>query len=142
MKTGYEYLFSFQIVLMPNVNRLPLFKARDSDALQRKQLYEKYGCKSYYVTANKADTAPEVCKKLQFSISSTIHNGALSCNCDPVGTMSNGSSVLTCQAAGGQCPCKPGVIGQRCDRCAPGHFGYGKDGCTGKFSNFDEVCTS
>ena len=129
--------FCIQIVLLPNVNKLDLFKGRDADAYQRKQLYEKYNCKQYYVKANIANTAPEVCKKLQFSISSMIHNGGLSCNCDPVGTMSNGSSVLTCKEAGGQCPCKPGVVGRTCNKCAPGYFGYGRNGCTGLYF----ICT-
>lgn len=118
------------IVFVPNVNKLPIFQRRDSDAYQRKQLYEKYNCKQYYFTAKAAQSAPKVCKDIQFSISSLLHNGALSCQCDPVGTMSNGSSVLTCEAAGGQCPCKPGIVGQHCNKCAPGYFGFGRNGCT------------
>ena len=57
---------------------------------------------------------------------------SFSCQCDPVGTKSNGSRGLTCKEAGGQCPCKPGVTGRRCERCEQGYFGFGRYGCTGK----------
>ena len=54
------------------------------------------------------------------------------CNCDPTGTKRFGNGTLICDAIGGQCQCKPLVIGQRCDRCAPGSFNFGEEGCTGK----------
>ncbi len=34
----------------------------------------------------------------------------------------------------GQCRCQPGVMGQKCDRCAPGHFSFQEGGCTRKNS--------
>ena len=54
------------------------------------------------------------------------------CNCDPTGTRRDENGTLICDAVGGQCECKANVIGQRCDRCAPGSFGFGSEGCTGK----------
>lgn len=69
-----------------------------------------------------------------------MNNGGLPCQCDPVGTESSGSiDILTCKAAGGQCPCKPGVIGRRCDQCAAGNYGFDADGCKGKTLSMENL---
>nr|XP_019933838.1 PREDICTED: laminin subunit alpha-5-like [Paralichthys olivaceus] len=44
------------------------------------------------------------------------------CSCSPCGTDS-------CDPRTGQCRCKPGVTGPRCDRCEDGSFGF--DSCSG-----------
>ncbi|XP_051832660.1 laminin subunit alpha-5 [Antechinus flavipes] len=44
------------------------------------------------------------------------------CDCSPCGTE-------VCDARTGQCRCKAGVTGQRCDRCQDGHYGF--DSCGG-----------
>ncbi|XP_069506839.1 laminin subunit alpha-5 isoform X2 [Ambystoma mexicanum] len=44
------------------------------------------------------------------------------CDCSPCGTSA-------CDPRSGQCFCKPGVSGVRCDQCQGGYFGF--DGCTG-----------
>uniref|UniRef100_A0A8C2NN27 Laminin subunit beta-1 n=1 Tax=Capra hircus TaxID=9925 RepID=A0A8C2NN27_CAPHI len=46
------------------------------------------------------------------------------CECDPQGSLSS-----VCDPNGGQCQCRPNVVGRRCDRCAPGTFGFGPSGC-------------
>ena len=118
-----------QIVLLPEVDDLDVFQTRAGKQL--KTLFNKYDCEKYYVDANIADNAPEICKKIQFSISAEINNGGVPCSCDPVGTKATGNSeIITCKVGGGQCPCKPGVVGRRCDQCAPGYFGFGNNGCT------------
>jgi len=48
------------------------------------------------------------------------------CQCDPTGSVS-----ALCSSLGGACQCKPNVVGRRCDRCAPGTFGFGPEGCRG-----------
>lgn len=58
------------------------------------------------------------------------------CNCDPTGTKRDGNGTLICDAIGGQCQCKQFVIGQKCDRCAPGSFGFGQNGCSGKSNSY------
>ena len=50
------------------------------------------------------------------------------CNCDPYGSMSP-----NCEPMGGQCQCKEGVYGRKCDQCAPGYFGLSANGCTRKY---------
>ncbi|XP_053432028.1 agrin isoform X3 [Nycticebus coucang] len=53
------------------------------------------------------------------------------CQCNP-----HGSYSRTCDAATGQCSCRPGVGGLRCDRCEPGFWNFrgivtdGRSGCT------------
>ncbi len=49
------------------------------------------------------------------------------CNCDPQGSVSS-----MCDVRGGQCRCRPNVIGRRCDQCAPGTYGFGPSGCIGE----------
>lgn len=34
-----------------------------------------------------------------------------------------------CDLYTGQCDCRPGVIGRKCDQCEPGHWNYGSSGC-------------
>uniref|UniRef100_A0A8C1IXI9 Laminin subunit alpha 2 n=1 Tax=Cyprinus carpio TaxID=7962 RepID=A0A8C1IXI9_CYPCA len=50
--------------------------------------------------------------------------GCVPCHCS-----SFGSKSFDCDERG-QCRCQPGVTGQKCDRCAPGHFSFQEGGCT------------
>ncbi|XP_074109510.1 agrin isoform X2 [Cotesia typhae] len=43
------------------------------------------------------------------------------CNCNKLGSISD-----TCNPESGQCECKPGVGGLKCDRCMPGYWGLPK----------------
>ena len=43
-----------------------------------------------------------------------------------------GSYSHVCSPQGGQCECKPNVIGRRCDQCAPGNYGFSPEGCMRK----------
>lgn len=54
------------------------------------------------------------------------------CNCNKLGSISD-----TCNPESGQCECKPGVGGLKCDRCMPGYWGLpkiseGHQGCIRK----------
>jgi coxsackievirus/adenovirus receptor len=49
------------------------------------------------------------------------------CQCDPTGSHSS-----VCATIGGQCDCKPNVIGRRCNKCAPATYGFGQSGCRRK----------
>lgn len=39
-----------------------------------------------------------------------------------------GSETLQCDAAG-RCQCKPGVTGDKCDRCENNYYEFGEAGC-------------
>ncbi|KAG8439591.1 hypothetical protein GDO86_005687 [Hymenochirus boettgeri] len=52
------------------------------------------------------------------------------CSCHPVGSAVLPFSNFTlCDATNGDCPCKPGVTGPRCDQCMVGYWGFGEYGC-------------
>ncbi|XP_033323034.2 laminin subunit gamma-1 isoform X1 [Megalopta genalis] len=46
------------------------------------------------------------------------------CNCNEIGSRS-----LQCNSEG-KCQCKPGVTGNKCDRCAANYYNFGSYGCT------------
>ena len=52
------------------------------------------------------------CKDSAFSLTSAYNSGAFSCGCDYRGSVS-----FECEKFGGQCPCKPNVIGRQCSEC-------------------------
>ncbi|XP_062837768.1 laminin subunit beta-4 isoform X2 [Anolis carolinensis] len=67
---------------------------------------------------------PEACAMLIASLSARIHNGAVPCRCHP-----QGSVDTNCEKLGGQCQCKPNVIGRCCDKCSAGSHSFGPQGC-------------
>lgn len=53
-----------------------------------------------------------------------------------------GSALDYCDPVTGHCKCKPGVGGEKCDRCEPGFWGLpkissGHPGCLRKLTRFD-----
>ncbi|CAF1597728.1 unnamed protein product, partial [Adineta ricciae] len=69
----------------------------------------------------KIQQASPFCRQALYSLSATFNDQALLCSCDVRGsTNSNGQ----CEPYGGQCSCRPNVIGQRCDRCRTGYWGF------------------
>ncbi|KAK1801637.1 hypothetical protein P4O66_022279, partial [Electrophorus voltai] len=64
-------------------------------------------------------TAPAFCRSSASSLSAFFNNGAVPCGCHEAG-----SERDTCQPFGGQCPCRPNVIGRDCSQCATGYYGF------------------
>ena len=53
----------------------------------------------------------------------------VACNCSSVGS----NNPEECSTNGGQCSCKPNVIGRTCDQCRPDFFNFTSgQGCQGK----------
>ncbi|KAG2461856.1 LAMA5 protein, partial [Polypterus senegalus] len=74
------------------------------------------GVNSFYI--NPATVTP-FCKNSAISLSAFYNNGARPCACHEAGAVSP-----TCEAFGGQCSCRPNVIGRDCSRCATGYWGF------------------
>uniref|UniRef100_A0A8C2XM76 Laminin, beta 2 (laminin S) n=1 Tax=Cyclopterus lumpus TaxID=8103 RepID=A0A8C2XM76_CYCLU len=99
------------IALMPRHSSMEMFNAGDPASNNRKQAYERYRC-------HEGAKSGSVTSCRFFSVLPTA------CSCDPQGSMSS-----MCHVRGGQCHCRPNVIGRRCDQCAPGTHGFGPSGC-------------
>ncbi|GCB66795.1 hypothetical protein scyTo_0005035, partial [Scyliorhinus torazame] len=74
------------------------------------------GGNSFYINPT---TASKFCKDSAVSLSAFYSNGALHCMCHEVGATST-----YCDPFGGQCDCRPNVIGRDCSRCATGYYGF------------------
>ena len=70
---------------------------------------------SYYIKPD----ATGFCRDSVFSLATEFNNGALPCGCH-----NEGSTSYRCQEFGGQCPCRPFVIGRACTRCKIGYYGF------------------
>ncbi|XP_066443017.1 laminin subunit alpha-5 [Eleutherodactylus coqui] len=96
------------------------------DSYSSSYLVEEPLDKSYYFIsqcgANSFQSNPansKFCRDAAISLSLFYNNGAQSCNCHEAGSLST-----TCEPQGGQCSCKPNVIGRDCSRCATGFWGF------------------
>ncbi|XP_078449871.1 laminin subunit alpha-5-like isoform X2 [Lampetra planeri] len=68
----------------------------------------------------RGDSVPEFCRAAASSLSALADDdGARRCGCDAAGSLPG-----PCRPLGGQCPCRPGVVGRSCDRCAAAHHGF------------------
>ncbi|KAJ7406864.1 hypothetical protein WISP_130137 [Willisornis vidua] len=110
------------LVLLPRVLELPGFHG--AEAAARQEELERYRCLEVFHMPPPHPLA-QACARLVCSVSALMHGGALPCQCNPQGSRSS-----ECQVQGGQCKCKTHVIGRRCDRCAPGSYGFGPLGCS------------
>lgn len=68
---------------------------------------------------------------LERSISGDCHFLLSACECNVTGSVTPICDKLT-----GQCPCRPGVVGRKCNQCDVYHYHFSSSGCTGK--HFEE----
>jgi len=59
------------------------------------------------------------CRDTVYGLTVKFNKGALPCNCDK-----RGSTSYDCAHFGGQCLCKPHVIGRSCTQCKIGYYGF------------------
>ncbi|KAL6739145.1 hypothetical protein Aduo_012631 [Ancylostoma duodenale] len=112
------------MVLAPPTEELLIFKGSDR-ALQHKMEYDRYQCRNLIMSLTPKEMLSETCERYICPVAAAVLNRTSSCDCDPTGSVSG-----ICSVKGGQCECKPNVIGRRCDQCAVGTYGFGRSGCT------------
>lgn len=82
---------------------------------QTKEFIKRCGSNHFHINI----TEDGFCRDSSFSLTANYNNGALPCNCD-----SEGSTSFECDKFGGQCPCRPNIIGRRCEICKSGFYGF------------------
>ncbi|ELU05178.1 hypothetical protein CAPTEDRAFT_214680 [Capitella teleta] len=111
------------LVLLPNLQESAVYKKADN-ATKRAYLECQTTIASLRTRAA-AYTNPN-CRTMSFAAMTELTGQALDCNCNGVGALPE----TPCEAFGGQCPCKAGVFGRRCDSCQPGFYAFSSTGCT------------
>ncbi|XP_061662817.1 laminin subunit alpha-5 isoform X5 [Syngnathoides biaculeatus] len=74
------------------------------------------GQRSFFIDPSRMSS---FCLRAAMSLSAFVNNGSLPCMCHEVGAKSN-----SCEPFGGQCHCRPNVIGRDCSMCATGYWGF------------------
>ncbi|XP_006893076.1 PREDICTED: laminin subunit beta-2-like [Elephantulus edwardii] len=110
--------YEIQVVLLPRVEELPGMRLVDPGAMQRLHELRQAGCMEL-ARMGPSSTMSEACTRLVCSISALLHGGGLECSCH-----AEGATSAICNPQSGQCPCRAGLAGRRCDHCLPGRWGF------------------
>uniref|UniRef100_A0A8C0ZFD6 Laminin subunit alpha 3 n=1 Tax=Cyanistes caeruleus TaxID=156563 RepID=A0A8C0ZFD6_CYACU len=93
------------------------YKILDKKAVDKSfDFITQCGGNSFYIDPERSSA---FCKDSVRSLVAFYNNGALPCACHSAGARSP-----TCSPLGGQCICRPNVIGRQCSRCQTGYYGF------------------
>ncbi|XP_071948026.1 laminin subunit alpha-1-like [Antedon mediterranea] len=116
---GSETIDIDELVLLPEPEQFFVYQGADSDVQE-----QYFQCLYDIAELVTRQQAIDNCESFAFSVSTELNDGVLACNCDFIG-----SQLSLCSTYGGQCICKAGVGGRRCDQCLPGFYNFGLTGC-------------
>lgn len=116
LRTGWFLLFFVQdyVLLVPISSFSPsLLDIKPIDITQ--DFIQDCGQRSFFLK----ESTSQFCLRSAFILTTRFNSGALSCNCDSLG-----ATKTSCEPFGGQCVCRPNVIGRACDKCKSGYSGF------------------